>query len=93
MQMAWCKDSSVETFAEGDTYPSPCYQVSSRVLEMYDIALLADGASDGILKYMFDYSQKAEYETGYIRRHIANEPLRQNIVRFLPIKSLAVFLF
>ena len=79
LQMAWCKDSGVESFAEGDTYPRPRYQVSSKVLELYDIALLADGNADGILKYMFDYSQKAEYETGYLLRHVRNETLRQKV--------------
>ena len=59
--------------------PVPRYNVPSAGLELLDIALLADGKADGTLKYMIDYSQKADYEMGYIKRHVKNEGLRKEI--------------
>lgn len=72
MEHAWLKnnDCGIEVFAEGDVYPRPCYNVSSKTLELYDLALACDGKADGILKYMFDYTFPVGYETGYINKHI-----------------------
>ena len=78
-QLWWCKDSGVEVITEGDTYPRPRYNVPSKGLELFDLALLADGSADGILKYMTDYVQDVHYEMGYAERHVKNEPLRQGI--------------
>ncbi|MBO5071147.1 MAG: hypothetical protein J6C37_12455, partial [Roseburia sp.] len=66
-------------FTEGDVYPRPRYYVSAKVLELFDLALLADGGADGILKYMYDYVQRPDYETGYTDRHIHNEALRGQV--------------
>lgn len=79
LQQSWCAGSGVEVFAEGDTYPRPRYNVSSARLELYDLALLADGTGDGILKYMFDYTFRHDYEPSYGQRHIRNAPLRQQV--------------
>lgn len=79
LQQSWCKDAGLEVFAEGDTYPRPRYNISSARLELYDLALLADGTGGGILKYMFDYTFRHDYEPGYIQRHIRNAPLRQQV--------------
>lgn len=79
MQADWCNGLNIELFSEGDVYPRPRYQVSSKVLELFDLALLADGSMDGILKYMYDYNIKPGYETGYADRHVHNEPLREQI--------------
>ncbi|MBQ8758900.1 MAG: hypothetical protein IJZ20_04320, partial [Clostridia bacterium] len=76
-QGAWCKDSGIETFAEGDTYPRPRYRCPSKLLELFDLAVIADGNLDGDLKYMFDYIQPWDYETGYVDRHKHNAPLRE----------------
>lgn len=76
MQAQWCKNTGIELFAEGDTYPRPRYNVPSRVLELFDMALISDGSTDGILKYMFHYNHKPEYETGYFERHIKNSKVR-----------------
>ncbi len=87
LQLEWCKGSDVEVFTEGDVYPRPRYNVPSKLLEFFDLALIADGSSDGILKYMFDYNRKPNYETGYIERHIKNESLRASIAEIFGGKS------
>lgn len=78
-QMWWCENSGVEVISEGDTYPRPRYNVPAKGLELFDMALLADGRADGILKYMTDYVQDVHYEMGYVARHVRNEPLREGI--------------
>lgn len=80
LQAKWCKDNDIEVFAEGDVYPRPRYHCSSKRLEMFDMALMIDGSCDGILKYMCDYHFAPLYETGYIERHIKNEPLRKQLM-------------
>lgn len=79
MQSDWCKGENIEIFAEGDTFPRPRYACSSRLLELFDMALLSSGATDGILKYMFDFHFDVEYETGYNDRHVRNKWLREGI--------------
>ncbi len=79
LQLTWCRDAGVEIFTEGDVYPRPRYHVPARVLELFDLALTADGGGNGILKYMYDYVQKPDYETGYTDRHIHNAGLREQI--------------
>lgn len=78
MQLSWCKQYApeAEVFTEGDVYPRPRYNVPSTYLEGFHQVLHAEGKSDGILKYMIDYSQHPFYETGYIDRHVYNAPLR-----------------
>lgn len=75
-QFAWAKDTGVELFAEGDTYPRPRYNVPSKLLELFDLTLYADGTSDGQLAYVFDYTYRPEYEVGYVDRYVRNEPIR-----------------
>jgi len=74
MQRHWCGNSGIELFSEGDVYPRPRYMTPASFLEMFDMALRADGGWDGILKYMIDYSSSVEYEKGYIRRMVRNRP-------------------
>lgn len=78
-EYAWTAGEDVEIFSEGDTYPRPRYNVPSKTLELFDFTLLADGTTGGMLHYLFDYSQKPEYETGYARRFIRNAPIREAI--------------
>ncbi|MCR5040775.1 MAG: hypothetical protein K6C36_01600 [Clostridia bacterium] len=59
------KDVYTEIFSEGDTYPRPRFATPASYLECFDTALRASGTTDGILKYMFDYTANAGYETGY----------------------------
>lgn len=78
-QFAWNKDSGVELFAEGDTFPRPRMNVPSKPLELFDFLLYADGSSDGMLAYLFDYHTNPDYETGYVDRFCKNESIRQGI--------------
>ena len=75
MQRHWCEASGIELFSEGDVYPRPRYMTPASYLEMFDMALRADGGWDGILKYMIDYSSSVEYEKGYIKRMVRNRPV------------------
>ena len=75
IQRFWCEDSGVELFTEGDVYPRPRYCTPASFLEMYDMALRADGGLDGILKYMLDYTASTRYERGYIDRMVKNAPV------------------
>ncbi len=79
MQAAWCKNSGIELFTEGDVYPRPRQNVPAKLLEMYDIALMATGELDGIMKYMYCYEHSIDYEKGYINAHLNNSKLREEI--------------
>jgi hypothetical protein len=79
MFASFCGGSGIETMAEGDVYPRPRYHVPAKPLEIYDLALLADGSTNGIMKYMFDYTLPQDYETGYAQRHIHNSGLREQV--------------
>ena len=68
------EDPEIEIFSEGDTYPRPRYRVPAAYLEGFDTVLRADGCTDGILKYSFDYTADYDYETGYNDAHIRNLP-------------------
>lgn len=72
LQAHWLEKSGAELICEGDVYPRPRHWIPSAYLEGYDMILRADGGCGGILKYMTDYTSKADYETGYIDRHIKN---------------------
>ncbi len=73
------KYSDIEFYTEGDLYPRPRYRVPGWLVESYDTALRADGSTDGILKYIFDYVQTPTYETGYLERHLRHLPLYDEI--------------
>ena len=72
MESAWCADG-VELISEGDCYPRPRFACAAARLEGFDVALRAAGATDGILKYVFDYSAAPDYEPGYVDRHLKNK--------------------
>jgi len=94
MELDWWKDNGVELFIEGDTYPRPRYRVPAKLLELFELALIADGKSDGILKYMFNYTNLPDYETGYIERHILNSENREKIREiFKDKKSSGVWVY
>ena len=80
-QYAWGKDSGVELFSEGDTYPRPRYLVPSKPLELFDLALIACGEGDGALNYLFAYCFEPGYETGYVDRYLKNAPVRDAVRR------------
>lgn len=74
MQRHWCEGQGIELFSEGDAYPRPRYATPASYLEMFDMALRADGGWDGILKYMIDYTSSIRYEKGYVDRMVRNRP-------------------
>ena len=76
-QIAWCKDTSIELFAEADSYPRPCYHTPAMLIENFDIAMHACGVKS--LKYLFDYYSSPSYETQYLKIHERNLPLYENI--------------
>ena len=79
-ESAWMKRApDIEFYTEGDVYPRPRYRVPAWFLETFDTALRADGSTDGILKYVFDYVQTPLYETGYIEQHEHHLPLYEEI--------------
>lgn len=80
-QFAWNEGTGVEIFAEGDTCPRYRNQErsSSRVLELFDFALRANGDGDGILAYLFHYINKPEYEPEYADRYARNLPIQRGI--------------
>ena len=79
LEFSYGKDSGVELFAEGDTYPRVRTDIPSKSLEIFEAMLLADGSGDGILSYIFDYLQKPDYEMEYAKRFIRNEERRLKI--------------
>lgn len=87
MEAMWCKGSGIEVFVEGDTYPRPRYYVPASRLELFDLALLTDGSTDGDLKYMYEYISKPQNERGYVQRHIKNTELRKGISEIFDGKS------
>lgn len=96
MQLAWCREFApeIEVFTEGDVYTRPRWNVPSSYLEGFDQVLHAEGQSDGILKYMIDYSQHPYFETGYIDRHVHYKPLRDALAEaFHGKKTAGVYVY
>ena len=59
----------------GDAYPRPRYHVPASLLELQDALIQADGSYTTSLKYMFDYTASAGYETCYLDMHLDNKKL------------------
>lgn len=78
-ELAYFKDNGIELFTEGDTYPRPRHECPAAFLECFDMAMRADGGSDGILKYVLDYVSDADYETGYIDAMLKNKDIYESI--------------
>ncbi|MCQ2445968.1 MAG: hypothetical protein MJ141_03690 [Clostridia bacterium] len=91
MQLAWCEKVApeLEVFTEGDLYPRPRTITPFLYAEDFDQVLLAEEKADAILKYMLDYSQKPDFEKGYIDRHVRFEALREEIGRAFEGKETA----
>lgn len=87
MESSWTKDSDIEIMAEGDAYPRPRSCCPASYLELFDTAIRASGCTDGILKYGIDYCSNADYETGYVERHIRNRELYKAIDKAFRTKS------
>ncbi len=82
------EDKNIEVISEGDVFPRPRHKIPANYLEIFDTALRAADCTDGIHKYMLDYtSNAAEYETGYIERHLKNAPVYEAIDRIFKGKT------
>ena len=78
MERSWCGDG-IEIVCEGDAYPRPRTNCPAAYLELFDMAMRADGTTDGIMKYAVDYFSTVDYERGYIDRHCKNQPIYEGI--------------
>ena len=88
MECALVEDKNIEIISEGDVYPRPRHKVPAQYLEIFDTALRAADCTNGIHKYMLDYTSKAlHYETGYLDRHIKNKPVYDEIARVFKGKT------
>ncbi len=95
MERSWV-GADVEVVAEGDAYPRPRYNCPSAYLELFDMAIRADGRFDGIMKYVLargdepslvdDYKHDADYERGYVVRHVRNAKTYDWIARNMSAK-------
>ena len=76
MESSWCEDlKDVDIISEGDAYPRPRFTCSANMLESFDMALRVSGAVNGTHKYMLDYYGDPDYETGYMEKHLKNQPI------------------
>ena len=87
LQQQWCRDEDIEIFCEGDTYPRPSYMVPAAYLEGFDQVMRAAGTSDGILKYMMDYSSSPDFEQRYLMEHDSDAALFDVLERKLAGKT------
>lgn len=79
MELSWCRKDEMEILAEGDTYPRPRFAVPASYLELFDIALMADGGTNGIMNYALDYAADPSYETAYVDTVCRNKELYNEI--------------
>ena len=80
MESSWCKDlTDIDVFSECDAYPRPRFTCSANMLESFDMAMRASGATNGTHKYMLDYYADPDYETGYIEKHLKNQAIYRDI--------------
>ena len=86
-QCAWGKDSGVELFSEGDTFPRPRIRIPAKPMALFDLVLCADGCTDGILAYVECYDNKPDYEEGYVERFARNNDLRRSIFEIFGNKT------
>ena len=86
MESSWCGEG-IEILAEGDAFPRPRFTCSANMLEGFDMALRASGATKGIHKYVLDYVSPPTYETGYVKKHLKNQKIYQAIHSFFDAKT------
>ena len=87
MEEAWTRKGEIEVFSEGDAFPRPRTVCPAAYLEGMDTALRADGRMDGMLKYAIDYTSSADYENGYVERHLRNKPTYEGIEKIFSGKE------
>lgn len=79
MFASFCRGQNVTLLAEGDVYPRPRTNCPASRLSIFDAVIRADGAHDGILKYMLNYTPYPMQETGYVERHARDLPKYEQI--------------
>lgn len=84
MMASFAVGQGAELICEGDVYPRPRYTCPGSYLQLFDLAMQADGGYDGILKYMFDYVAGPQLETGYLALHQQDLPLAEAVRRRFP---------
>lgn len=89
MEAARACGKGIEVYSEGDSYPRPRHACPASYLELFDLALLADGKTDGIMKYLFDYTAPIDYELGYLKEHQKNASVRKRLIKFFEGKEAA----
>ncbi len=87
MEEVWTRRGEIEIFSEGDAFPRPRTVCPAAYLEGMDTALRADGRMDGMLKYAIDYTSSADYESGYVERHLRNKPIYEGIEKMFSGKT------
>lgn len=63
----------IELMYEGDTYPRPSDYIPAAHLEAFHAAMIGDGKAQGMLKYMFNYISKPDFDRRYIEFHARNK--------------------
>ncbi len=89
MEVQFCRDVGFtgDMPLEGDPFPRPRYACPAKYLEILHCAMLADGKTKSIMKYMLDYASSADYENGYLLMNEKNKELRKNIEEIFDGKS------
>lgn len=64
---------NIELMYEGDTYPRPSDYIPASHLEAFTAAMIGDGKAQGMLKYMFNYISKPDFDRRYVDFHARNK--------------------
>ena len=86
IEASW-NDGDTEVLYEGDVFPRPRFTTPANFLEIFDMALLAGGTADSILKYAIDFNSYDGYEYGYIKRHKKNRSIYEWIEKNMKGKA------
>ena len=89
LECHWAAADDIELFSEGDVFPRPRHTTPASYLEGFDTAMRAAGTTQGILKYMLDYTARISYEKGYLDRMAGNLDLYAGIDRLFGGKKAA----
>jgi hypothetical protein len=86
MQHELCKDTDIEVFTEADTYPRDRFNTPAAFSECFDIVTRSALGMDA-LKYVYEYSNQPSYDRGYVRAHLKNAPVADDISKIFSSKS------
>lgn len=85
-QLAYCKDKNIEVFTEIDCYPRDRYRTPAAYSECLHLGTLASDGTD-TMKYVYEYGCEPDYDTGYVKAHIRNIGLYDEIERLFGNKE------